>query len=69
VIIEGLGVPSVIRSDCNEFYKCLSIDKLIASRCKSSMNIGSGTKSINSKSNEVLNNEVSKYSSKGWSSR
>ena len=35
VITEGLGVPSVVRSDCSEFCKCLSIDKLIAWSCNS----------------------------------
>lgn len=69
MIIERLGVPSEVRLDCIEFYKCLSIDELIASSCNSSMNNGYGIRSINLESDDVLNREVSKFSSKGSSSR
>lgn len=30
VITDGLGVPSVVRLDCGESCKCLSIEKLTA---------------------------------------
>ena len=69
MITEGFVVPSVVRSDCGEFCKYLSIDKLAAWSSNSRMNSGSWTRSINSESDEVLNKEASKYSSKGWSSR
>ena len=69
MIIEGLGVPSVVTSDCGEFCKYLSIDKLTTWSSNSQRNFGSWTRSTNSESDEVLNKEFSKYSSKDWSSR
>ena len=69
MVTEGLGVPSEVISDCIEFYKCLLIEELTASNCNSSMNTGSRTKSINLESEDVLNKEFSKCSSKGSSSR